>query len=77
MPLLQPQIKASISQLLDSTASLPLDESKDAFADQLATVIVNAIESATIIISPGLVQTVGSPTNQTNIVPIIIENGLS
>ena len=71
MPVSQPTIKAAISDLLDATADLSLNDAKEAFADQLATVVYNAIISAQVNIAPGAVVTVGSATTQTNTAPVV------
>ena len=71
MPVSQPTIKAAITSLLDATDSLELAAAKDAFADQLATVIQNAILSAQVNIAPGAVVTTGSATTQSNPASVI------
>lgn len=69
MPIVEETIKDSVKQLLANTATLPPDEAQEAFASQLASVIVAALKSATVIMEPGSIQVVGSPSAQSNAVP--------
>jgi hypothetical protein len=71
------QIEAQIGLLLDSTASLSLEEAKSEFKSQLAELIVDAIKSATITIPSGAINVVGSPSAQSNAVPVILNNSLT
>ena len=50
---------------------------KDKLADELADSIVEAVKSATITIPVGLIQVQGPSGLYTNLVPIIIEGGLT
>lgn len=77
MPIVQATIEAQIERLLTETEGLSPDEAKVQFKKQLATIIVNAIASATITIAPGLIITVGSATTQTNTTPVVVQKGLS
>lgn len=71
MPVSQSTIKTAISAMLDATDNLELAAAKDAFADQLATVVYNAILSAQVNIAIGAVVTTGSATTQSNPAPVL------
>lgn len=72
MPLVQPTLKAQIKQIMtDAKAKTDNPEAAfDAFADALATQIIDTIKSATITIPSGLVIVAGSAVTQTNPAPI-------
>lgn len=67
MPIVKQTISAAITLFLNSnTEEEDVAKAKQAFADDLAEVIKNAILSATIIVPAGIpVATAGSPSAQT------------
>ena len=48
-----------------------LDQAITKFSDELASIIADAIKSATITAPPGSIIVVGGPTTQSNPAPII------
>ena len=82
MAIVEATISAAVSALADSlntadpTQKDPLTTQKE-WADGLATIIANAIKTATVTIPPGSIITVGSPSTQTQSVPAIVLNALT
>ncbi len=76
-------VKATIKNDILTVLNQSFDETtnpttlKNQFADKLADVIINAIQSATITIPSGTIITAGSATTQTQSTPAVINNGLS
>lgn len=54
MPIVEQTIKAQISQLLQATEGGDVDQAKEQFATQLASIIATAIRSATVTVQPGI-----------------------
>ena len=71
MPVSQPTIKSQIVSLIEQTKGLEQEQSAEAFANGLSSIITAAILSAQVIIPPGGVVVVGSPSTQTNPVPVL------
>lgn len=76
MALNEQSIKDQIGTLIDST-DLDVEEAKEQFKILLADIIINAIKSATITIPSGAINTVGSQSAQSNITPVVVNNGIS
>ena len=71
MPVSQPTIKSQILNLIEQTKGLEQEQSAEAFANGLSSIVTAAILSATVTIPPGGVTVVGSPSTQTNPSPVI------
>lgn len=69
------EIQALTQQLNGGVSSNP--DSEKAFADGLASIIKNAITSATVTIPSGLVSQGASPTVIVNIAPIPMSNSIT
>lgn len=70
-------IEEQIGELIDSTTTLELEESKAKFKKDLASIIVNAIKSAQLTIPSGAIITTGSALTQTNAAPVVVISGLA
>lgn len=70
MPISIPTIKSEIIAMLNATSGLELEAAKEKFATDMAVVVYNAIKSATVTIPSGSIVTVGSPTTQSNPLPV-------
>lgn len=62
MPIVKQTIKTEIDALINNTKQLNQAESQEAFAEGLASIIENALKSATVTVQ---VTTIGSATTQT------------
>lgn len=61
----------------NSKNDVTLDQALERLANVVADNVDAYIKAMTITIASGLVQVQGSPSAQTNVSPIVIENGIS
>lgn len=66
MPISQSLIKQQILTLIENVSQ---SNDPDAFAEQLSSIIVSSILSATVTLPSGSIVTLGSATTQTNQAP--------
>lgn len=72
-------IKQQIGDLIDATDNSDITrlQARQVFIDKLSSIIVDAIKSATITLTPGDIKVVGSQTAQQNVIPLVLNNKLS
>lgn len=77
--LVKTTIKNQVKQLIDAVdnSSIDRDAAVEEFTDRLSDIIIDAIKSAKITLSPGDIRVVGSQTAQQNVTPLILEGKLS
>jgi hypothetical protein len=59
------QVQQLISNLIDSTSQLEPSEAKKKFSEELGTIIVNAIKSATVTVNSGIITVCGAGAGST------------
>lgn len=80
MPLVPGQLATSMKGFVQAANKMKQEDANAAiekYCQQLETVIYNAIRSMTITIPPGSIVTVGGPTTQANVNPVIIQGTIS
>ena len=80
MALIKGEIKNDLAILvrdLNNKTQEDKDQAIDNFCDKIESVIYKAIRNFTFTIPPGDIITTGSPTTQTNAIPIVINRGAS
>ena len=77
--LVKSTIKNQVKQLIDAVdnSSIDRDAAVEEFTNRLSDIIIDAIKSAKITLSPGDIRVVGSQTAQQNVTPLILEGKLS
>jgi peptidoglycan biosynthesis protein MviN/MurJ (putative lipid II flippase) len=79
MPLIEGQFSKQLNTFITNVNAKPIKDQAIAitnYCDMVESLVYNAIKSATIRIIPGEIITVGSPTTQTNVIPIILEGNI-
>jgi len=77
--LVKTTIKNQVKQLIDAVdnSGIDRDAAVEEFTNRLSDIIIDAIKSAKITLSPGDIRVVGSQTAQQNVTPLILEGKLS
>lgn len=72
MPVIQKTISARLKLFIKKQKNNEdVDQAIQEFSDELASIITEAILSATVTAAPGTIIVAGSPATQTNLTPII------
>jgi len=77
--LVQGEFSQALNTFITNVNKVAVDDQETAitnYCNMIEELVYNAIKSATITILPGKIITVGSPTTQTNVSPIILETSI-
>jgi len=67
-------IKAQIASMIERNKANNAEDGEEFFAEELTNIVVDAILSITITIPPSAIVTVGSPSTQSNVAPVVLTN---